>query len=143
MTRWRSPAASGVNVAVVRRSGPLAQRLLIRGALRHRRLPFLGQVVRADGADLDLHARHAEEPSGPCRLIFGLTVAVLSGRHPGQHPFEGLDLEPLVGEVLLIKDPGHLAIDSGLLYVVATALYRLKVAPPLRPLRQQADQASA
>jgi hypothetical protein len=51
-----------------------------------------------------------------------LAVAVLSGRHPGQHPFEGLDIEPLAGEVLLIKDPGHFAIDAGLLYVVATAV---------------------
>ena len=50
------------------------------------------------------------------------SAAVLSGRHPGQHPIERLDLEALAGEVLLIKDPGHFAIDSGLLYVVATAV---------------------
>ena len=46
------------------------------------------------------------------RPTLGLAVAVLSGRHPGQHPFEGLDLEALAGEVLLIKDPGQFAIDS-------------------------------
>ena len=50
------------------------------------------------------------------------SAAVLSGRHPGQHPIERLDLEALAGEVLLIKDPGHFVIDSGLLYVVATAV---------------------
>ena len=55
-------------------------------------------------------------------LTLRLSVAVLSRRHPGHHPFEGLDLEALAGDVLLIKDPGHFFIDSGLLYVVATAV---------------------
>jgi hypothetical protein len=40
----------------------------------------------------------------------------------GHDPFERLDLEALAGEVLLIENPGHFAIDSGLLYVVATAV---------------------
>jgi hypothetical protein len=59
---------------------------------------------------------------GDPRLTLGLAVAVLSGRHPGHTPFERLDLEALAGEVLLIKDPFHFAIDSGLLCVVATAV---------------------
>jgi hypothetical protein len=44
---------------------------------------------------------------------FGLRVAVLSRRHPGQDHFAGLNSEALAREVLLIKDPGHFAIDSG------------------------------
>jgi len=49
-------------------------------------------------------------------------ASVLSGRHPGHGPFEGFDLEALAGDVLLIENPGHFAIGSGLLYVVATAV---------------------
>jgi hypothetical protein len=49
------------------------------------------------------------------RPTLGLAVAVLSGRHPGQHPFERLDLEPLAGEVLLIKNPGHFASARAIL----------------------------
>jgi hypothetical protein len=60
--------------------------------------------------------------AGPRRLTLGLAVAVLSERHAGQHPIERLDLEALAGEVLLIKDPGHFAIGSSLLDVVATAV---------------------
>ena len=62
------------------------------------------------------------EGQRPRRLTLGLSVAVLSRRPPGHHPFEGLDLEALAGDVLLIKDPAHFAIDSGLLNVVATAV---------------------
>jgi hypothetical protein len=36
--------------------------------------------------------------------------------------FTGLNSEALAGEVLLIKDPGHFAIDSGRLYVVTAAV---------------------
>ena len=53
---------------------------------------------------------------------FGLRVAVLSRRHPGQDHFAGLNSEALAGKVLLIKDPGHFAIDSGRLYVVTAAV---------------------
>ena len=53
---------------------------------------------------------------------FGLRVAVLSRRHPGQDHFAGLNSEALAGEVLLIKDQGHFAIDSGRLYVVTAAV---------------------
>src|SRR4029077_3707449 len=49
-------------------------------------------------------------------------ASVLSGRHPGEHPFERLDLEALAGDVLLIENPGHFAIGAGLLYVVATTV---------------------
>jgi len=52
----------------------------------------------------------------------GLTVAIPSSRHPGHDRFEGFDLEALAGEILLIKDPGHFAIDSDLFYVVAAAV---------------------
>jgi hypothetical protein len=62
------------------------------------------------------------EGQRPRRLTLGLSVAVLSRRPRGHHPFEGLDLEALAGDVLLIKDPAHFAIDSGLLNVVATAV---------------------
>ena len=55
-------------------------------------------------------------------LTLRLSVAVLSRRHPGHDPFERLDLEALAVDVLLIKDPGHFSINSGLLYVVATAV---------------------
>ena len=54
--------------------------------------------------------------------LFSLLVPVLSGRHPGHDPFEGFDLEALAGDVLLVKDPDHFAVGSGLLYVVATAV---------------------
>ena len=43
-------------------------------------------------------------------------------RHPGQDHFAGLNSEALAGEVLLIKDPGHFAINSGRLYVVTAAV---------------------
>ena len=43
-------------------------------------------------------------------------------RHPGQDYFAGLNSEALAGEVLLIKDQGHFAIDSGRLYVVTAAV---------------------
>jgi hypothetical protein len=56
------------------------------------------------------------------RLTLGLALAVLSRRHPGQDHFAGLNSEALAGEVLLIKDPGHFAIDSGRLYVVTAAV---------------------
>jgi len=39
------------------------------------------------------------EGQRPRRLTLGLSVAVLSRRPPGHHPFEGLDLEALAGEV--------------------------------------------
>jgi hypothetical protein len=52
----------------------------------------------------------------------GLLIAVLSGRHPGHDRFEGIGLEALAGEILLIKDPGHFAIDSDLFHVVAAAV---------------------
>ena len=52
----------------------------------------------------------------------GLLIAVLFGRHPGQDRFEGIDLEALAGEILLIKDPSHFAVDSGLFHVVAAAV---------------------
>jgi hypothetical protein len=48
------------------------------------------------------------EGQRPRRLTLGLSVAVLSRRPPGHHPFEGLDLEALAGDVLRIKDPAHL-----------------------------------
>ena len=47
------------------------------------------------------------EGQRPRRLTLGLSVAVLSRRPPGHHPFEGLDLEALAGDVLLIKDLEH------------------------------------
>ena len=59
------------------------------------------------------------QPPGSCTVLL---VAVPSGRHPGQDPIEGRNPEALVGEVLLIKDPGHFAIGSGLFYVVAAAV---------------------
>ena len=40
----------------------------------------------------------------------------------GPRSFSRLNSEALAGEVLLIKDPGHFAIDSGRLYVVTAAV---------------------
>ena len=47
-------------------------------------------------------------------ITCGLVVAVLSRRQQGHDPEEGVDLELAVGDVLMIRDPGHFAIRSDL-----------------------------
>jgi hypothetical protein len=44
----------------------------------------------------------------------GLAVAVLSGRHPGQDHFAGLNSEPLAGEILPVKNPDAIRLRSSL-----------------------------
>jgi hypothetical protein len=55
-------------------------------------------------------------------LTLGLTVAVLSGRHPRQDPFAGRNPEAAAGDMLPIHDPGHFAIGSDLFLVIAAAV---------------------
>jgi hypothetical protein len=43
-------------------------------------------------------------------------------RAPSRSSFGDRNPEALAGDVLLVKDPGHVAIDPGLSYVVATAV---------------------
>jgi hypothetical protein len=82
------------------------------GRCRSRPLP-----TRVDPGSAGRHRQR--DPPPP---TFGLRVAVLSRRHPGQDHFAGLNSEALAGEVLLIKDQGHFAIGSGRLYVVTAAV---------------------
>jgi hypothetical protein len=62
------------------------------------------------------------ERQRPRRLTLGLTVAVLSRRHPGQDPFAGRNPEAAAGDVLPIDNPGHFAIGSDLFLVIAAAV---------------------
>jgi hypothetical protein len=83
----------------------------------HQRLLRLASAFATLGRD-----KVTRERQRPRRFTLGLAVAVLSGRHPGQDHFAGLNSEALAGEVILVKDPGHFAIDSGRLYVVTAAV---------------------